>query len=789
VKLSVITPTHDASKLAGAWLSLREQTHTDFEWVVVPNGKKTALDAAAVELLVSGDTRVRIVRHDSFSGVGAAKKFAFDLGEGEALVELDHDDLLTPDALAEIAAAFEDPEIGFVYSDSADFQDGAVAQGDVTYLRADTRPGWVSNGFTFRHETVGGVRPGEYEVPNAFAPTAAALQLIFYAPNHVRAWRRSVYRDLGGHNADMVVADDHELMLRTYLATKMKHVSKLLYLYRVTGGNTWLNNVGKIRELTFKLRDEYLEKLVLRECELLGMPAYDLGGGIDPRPGWTPVDKNCGIMTKPYVNADLTQTWPFETSSVGAFRAHDLLEHLPDKMHSMREIHRCLRPGGWLLSMTPSTDGRGAFQDPTHCCHDAETEVFTAEGFKLFSALNGTEHVYARDDATNTAVLLPCSKVHSYDYTGEMVHFTGRSTDCLVTPSHNMFVGSTDATTAFRFVPAGDLPDTSRRRVPSGVVFDGDEPEYFEIPGSRLIRASNPGDRFVGDTVRLPMDQFVEFMGWFLSEGYVVVNAEDNSRYNFYRICIAQSSVANPEKFEQIGNTLVELGYKPFKTANGWTFSDKALALWLAPLGKSYQKYIPQTLKQLSSRLLEKMLTTLCLGDGTRNGTTSRIYSSTSVRLASDVQEIAIRCGYKTTWSVEKRVGKPVLCNPDYRARYDMQLVYISSPAQRYLTGAGRVQYSGKVYCVTVPDHNVILTRRNGRVIWSGNSFWNSNSLWYFTRSEQARYIDNTTIRFQAAQLDSIMPSKWHAENNIPYVRANLVALKDGYTGPGETSI
>jgi hypothetical protein len=25
-----------------------------------------------------------------------------------------------------------------------------------------------------------------------------------------------------------------------------------------------------------------------------------------------------------------------------------------------------LKPGGWLITRTPSTDGRGAFQDPTH---------------------------------------------------------------------------------------------------------------------------------------------------------------------------------------------------------------------------------------------------------------------------------------------------------------------------------------------------------------------------------------------------------------------------------------
>ena len=31
-----------------------------------------------------------------------------------------------------------------------------------------------------------------------------------------------------------------------------------------------------------------------------------------------------------------------------------------------KELYRILVPGGWFLSSTPSTDGRGAFQDPTH---------------------------------------------------------------------------------------------------------------------------------------------------------------------------------------------------------------------------------------------------------------------------------------------------------------------------------------------------------------------------------------------------------------------------------------
>jgi hypothetical protein len=52
---------------------------------------------------------------------------------------------------------------------------------------------------------------------------------IVSAPNHVRSWRADVYRNLGGHNPTMSVADDYELFLRTYLSTNCLHIPKLLY--------------------------------------------------------------------------------------------------------------------------------------------------------------------------------------------------------------------------------------------------------------------------------------------------------------------------------------------------------------------------------------------------------------------------------------------------------------------------------------------------------------------------------------------------------------------------------
>jgi ubiquinone/menaquinone biosynthesis C-methylase UbiE len=57
---------------------------------------------------------------------------------------------------------------------------------------------------------------------------------------------------------------------------------------------------------------------------------------------------------------------PLPDNVVGVLNASHILEHLQDKTKIMSEIHRVLAPGGWAFIEVPSTDGRGAFQDPTH---------------------------------------------------------------------------------------------------------------------------------------------------------------------------------------------------------------------------------------------------------------------------------------------------------------------------------------------------------------------------------------------------------------------------------------
>jgi SAM-dependent methyltransferase len=64
--------------------------------------------------------------------------------------------------------------------------------------------------------------------------------------------------------------------------------------------------------------------------------------------------------------ATLPDRMPVDDDSVGVIRAVDFLEHVADKVALINELYRALAPGGLLLSQTPSSDGRGAYQDPTH---------------------------------------------------------------------------------------------------------------------------------------------------------------------------------------------------------------------------------------------------------------------------------------------------------------------------------------------------------------------------------------------------------------------------------------
>ena len=340
MKLSIFTPTHNTKYLKELEETILSQTHEDWEWIILTN------NGAKYESI---DKRIKIIESKTNStSVGALEKEACSHCTGDVLVEVDHDDLLTNNCLQKLNEVFtREEDVGFVYSDNAKLSD--------TFIPYNKAYGWTYRKFSYNDR--------ELFAMNTHKPTPYRMSYIWFQPDHVRAWRKSVYDEVGGHDESLGVCDDQDLMIRTYLKSKVYHIPEVLYIYRIIedGSNTWLKRNKEIQTKTVQLHDKYIYQLAERYSELNDLKMVDLCGGFSKPKGYISIDKFNGDIV-----ADLEEGIPLPDNSCGVVRAHDALEHIKNSQLLMNEIHRVLAPGGILLSMTPSTDGRGAWQDPTH---------------------------------------------------------------------------------------------------------------------------------------------------------------------------------------------------------------------------------------------------------------------------------------------------------------------------------------------------------------------------------------------------------------------------------------
>lgn len=362
--VSVCTPTHNAKYLQQCWETLKAQTYQNFEWVVTPNGPYKDIREITNLLESFRDDRIKIhpciKEENTPPTIGELKLLTFNKASGEVFVELDHDDKLAITALEMIATQTKKTPCAFIYSDSH------TCGLDGTPNMFDRAWGW--NWYVAEV-------PGHGQLPiNATHPiTARSLCEILYAPDHIRAWTREAYVKSGGHNPTMEVADDHELMIRTYLSgVEFVKIETPLYIHYWDSHSTSKQKVELIQKISHELRDQYLAPLVAEWCRREGLLMIDLGGAHNCPPMYTPVDLNPEVKKLP--NGICADIRTIDLADVGCFRAVDFLEHIPSpEIPSLfNRLYDMLIPGGFILSTTPSiTDdagrvGRGAFQDPTH---------------------------------------------------------------------------------------------------------------------------------------------------------------------------------------------------------------------------------------------------------------------------------------------------------------------------------------------------------------------------------------------------------------------------------------
>ncbi|PWT77532.1 MAG: hypothetical protein C5B60_02545 [Chloroflexi bacterium] len=259
--VSVFTPTYRTElRFLRPLLSLRAQTYRNWEWIVYDDSDDNGATATLIGGLAQADHRIELVRPGRHSGIiGEVKAKACALSRGEILVELDHDDELTPDALKWVVeASRQHPEAGFFFSDFAEV--------DSNLNPLKYPDGWGFGLGSYRKEQVNG---RELDVVNAPGISPKTIRHIVAAPNHFRAWRRDTYFAIGGHNREIHVADDFEIMVRTFLHTRMVHIPRLGYIQYMDGRNNTqrLRNKDIQRHVRY-LRDRYDRRIHERFLEL-----------------------------------------------------------------------------------------------------------------------------------------------------------------------------------------------------------------------------------------------------------------------------------------------------------------------------------------------------------------------------------------------------------------------------------------------------------------------------------------------------------------------------------------
>ena len=265
----------DIDRIYRSYYSMLDQTYRSWEWVVVDDSPEDYNETWQIlQELAKKDHRVKPHRIFPISGgnIGEVKNRAASLANGTWLVEMDHDDALAPTLFEDcVKASKQYPDAGFIYTNCAEpFEDGEMRK--YTNTIGDKKDWYAhpNNTFVWGY---GGHRKTEIEdeeyiehiYPNINPKT---IRFNIGMPNHARIWRKDVYTAIGRHNKFVSVADDYELIVRTFLNTKMLHINKLLYFQYNNRNSTVDNNRNDINRKSRLIKDYYDKQIHERFIEL-----------------------------------------------------------------------------------------------------------------------------------------------------------------------------------------------------------------------------------------------------------------------------------------------------------------------------------------------------------------------------------------------------------------------------------------------------------------------------------------------------------------------------------------
>jgi O-antigen biosynthesis protein len=151
------------------------------------------------------DKRIKVVFREENGHISQSSNSALELATGEYIALLDHDDLLTPNALYEVVELLnQHPEADMIYSDEDKINDSGKLQ-DPFF-----KPDWCPDSFLSR----------------------------MYI-SHLGVYRRNIINEIGGFRVGYEGSQDYDLVLRfTEKTDKIFHIPRVLYHWRIHSEST-----------------------------------------------------------------------------------------------------------------------------------------------------------------------------------------------------------------------------------------------------------------------------------------------------------------------------------------------------------------------------------------------------------------------------------------------------------------------------------------------------------------------------------------------------------------------
>ena len=360
-------------------------------------------------------------------------------------------------------------------------------------------------------------------------------------------------------------------------------------------------------------------------------------------------------------------------------------------------------------------------------CYNIDTDILTDRGFINLTQLSEQDKVATLSPVDNEIVYQQVKNIYRYDNIDKLYEISNQQIDLSVTLNHKMYVKKRGRDN-YELVEAKDIFGKRVEYKKNGV-WKGKYIPYVKI-----------------EDVRIPIELYAEFMGYFLSEG-CTINAVNGRGAKDYLVCITQvKSKTQKKMFEATEQVAFLFGRNAFvNNGKNIKISDKRLYNHLHPFGRSYEKYIPDVIMNSTQEIIRIFLEAYVDGDGNRKNDCNRKTEqwsifTTSKKIADQLQELALKAGWSANISPINNIGDISIINGKeviarrvcYRVGFNKKkntpMVNHGHTKKQNAQRESIVEYGGTVIGVEVEKYHTLYVRRNGKGVWSGNSTYDTNN-------------------------------------------------------------